>query len=94
MTNDDLPEPLTPETPTKQPSGISMSMSFRLFARAPRMTSFLPLPWRRRFGIGISRSPRRNAAVIELGSLSTSSTVPAAMIWPPCSPAAGPMSTM
>ena len=56
---DDLPEPLTPETDTNVPSGIATSMSFRLFAFAPRTTSCLPLPFRRVVGTGIIRSPRR-----------------------------------
>ena len=92
--SDDLPEPLTPDTAVKVPSGIETSMFFRLFALAPLITSFLPLPALRFRGTAISRSPRRNAPVSELGLLITSSTVPAATISPPCSPAAGPMSTM
>ena len=47
--NDDLPEPETPVTHTSMPSGISTSMFFRLFSRAPTMRTRLPLPrcrWR------------------------------------------------
>src|SRR5205823_4085219 len=45
--SDDLPDPLTPDTATKVPSGNETSMFFRLFAFAPLITSFLPLPARR-----------------------------------------------
>ena len=38
MTSVDLPEPLTPVTVISTPSGISTSMSLRLFSRAPLMT--------------------------------------------------------
>ena len=38
MTSVDLPDPLTPVTVIRTPSGISTSMSFRLFSRAPLMT--------------------------------------------------------
>src|ERR1700680_2176815 len=78
VTNDDLPDPLTPDTPTKHPSGIAMSTFFKLLARAPRTTSRFPLLTRRRAGIGIARSPRRNAAVTEFLSFKTSATVPGA----------------
>src|SRR5258708_37148207 len=90
VTSDDLPDPLTPDTATKVPSGIATSMSFRLFARAPRITSFLPFPARRRAGRGISLSPRRYAAVIQFGSLIPSSTGPPATTPPPSPPPAPP----
>src|ERR1700744_3063030 len=40
--SDDLPEPETPETTVSLPCGISQSMPFRLWVRAPRikMASF------------------------------------------------------
>ena len=59
VTSEDLPDPLTPETAVKVPSGTATSMSFRLLARAPRITTCLPLPARRRGGMAISSSPRR-----------------------------------
>ena len=67
MTSVLLPEPDTPLTAMNVPSGKVTSMFFRLCARAPRRTSFLPLPVRRLVGIGTDRSPRRNAPVIERG---------------------------
>jgi hypothetical protein len=54
-----FPEPLTPVTAVSVPSGIATSMFFRLFSRAPRMTTS-PFGGRRRLdGVGIDRSPRR-----------------------------------
>ena len=43
-TSVDLPEPDTPVTATKLPSGISTSMFVRLCSRAPWMTSCSPVP--------------------------------------------------
>jgi hypothetical protein len=39
LTSVDFPEPLTPVTATKSPSGIVTSIFFRLFCVAPRITS-------------------------------------------------------
>src|ERR1700756_5090555 len=36
--SDDLPEPETPETAVSFPCGISQSMPFKLWVRAPRIT--------------------------------------------------------
>ena len=60
FTSVDLPEPETPVTETKRPSGIDTSMSLRLFSLAPLITS-----WRftstglRVFGISIDLRPDR-----------------------------------
>ena len=48
----DLPEPETPVTDTKQPSGISTSIPFKLCSRAPRTTSQSPRGSRRMVGHG------------------------------------------
>ena len=40
LTSDDLPDPLTPVTATKTPSGISTVMLSRLLALAPSTTSW------------------------------------------------------
>ncbi len=73
-------------------SGISTSIFLRLFAFAPRMVSFLPLPLRI-FPIGlISSAPERYRPVNDLSDLITRSGVPAAIMTPPYSPAPGPMS--
>ena len=50
LTRLDLPEPLTPVTATKRPSGNPTSMLRRLFSRAPRTVSQPPDPFRRRRG--------------------------------------------
>ena len=58
LTSVDLPEPETPVTETKRPSGIDTSISLRLFSFAPLITS-----WRLRstglrvFGISIDLRP-------------------------------------
>ncbi len=57
FTSVDLPEPDTPVTHTKQPSGISTSMSCRLCSRAPRMRSWSSPGTRRACGTGIDRLP-------------------------------------
>ncbi len=58
-----LPEPDAPVTATSMPSGIVTSIDFRLFSRAPRTTSALPLPLRRFAGVAIDRRPERNCPV-------------------------------
>ena len=54
----DLPEPETPVTQVKVPSGIAALTSLRLLAVAPVRTSFLPEPLRRAAGIGTLRGGR------------------------------------
>ena len=53
MTSVDLPEPETPVTQMKHPSGNATSMCLRLCSEAPRTTSASPLPSRRVSGIGM-----------------------------------------
>ena len=86
-----LPDPETPVTHVKAPTGIRTSMSRRLFSRAPS-TDSQPCGSRRVAGTGIVRAPDRYAPVTDPGSASTSAAVPAATTRPPCSPAPGPMS--
>jgi hypothetical protein len=58
FTRVDFPDPETPVTATKTPSGTSTSMSFRLFSFAPLTTSFLLGSMARRFfGISIDLRP-------------------------------------
>ena len=66
FTSVDLPDPETPVTETKSPSGIATSISLRLFSLAPLITS-----WRlgsiglRESGISIDLRPDRYAPVID-----------------------------
>ena len=60
LTSVDLPEPETPVTATKQPSGKLTSMSLRLFSRAPWTVSSRPgVGGRRTAGTGIDLRPER-----------------------------------
>ena len=92
LTRVDFPEPETPVTAVITPSGNRTSMFLRLCSRAPRTTSALPEPVRRRVGIGISRSPERYFAVSDSGKRMSSSGDPSATIRPPWTPAPGPRS--
>jgi len=61
--------------------------------RAPiTRTIFLGLIRRRSSGIGISRAPDRYWPVMLFGEARMSAGLPSATMWPPCTPAAGPMS--
>ena len=62
LTSVDFPEPDTPVTATKRPSGKATSMPWRLCSRAPRTTRCSPDPARRLSGTGIERSPDEVAA--------------------------------
>ena len=86
-----LPEPDTPVTQVRAPTGNAASMSRRLFSRAPWTVSH-PRASRRIAGTGTPRRPDRNAPVTEAGSASMSATEPWATTRPPCCPAPGPMS--
>jgi hypothetical protein len=88
-----FPDPDAPVIAMSFPSGNATSMNFRLFSRAPRTTSVLPLPLRRSFGVGIDRRPDRNCPVGDAGHRSTSSIVPCTTTSPPCTPGPGPIST-
>ena len=95
MTSVDLPEPETPVTAMKRPTGKSTSMPFRLciaraahrepaalVVRAPRRDErCVARPLRNCPGDRARRRPR------------SSSAVPSATTSPPCSPAPGPRST-
>ena len=74
FTNVDFPEPETPVTETKTPSGTSTSMSLRLFSLAPFTTIFRFGSTGRRFlGISIDLRPERYAPVIDsLDAISSS----------------------
>ena len=96
LTSVDLPEPETPVTATRQPSGNDTSMSLRLCSRAPRTVTTSPVPGRRRAGTGMERLPERYWPVMDALLVSSPPrpvTGPAWTTVPPCSPAPGPMST-
>src|SRR5260370_719160 len=63
FTSVDLPDPLTPVTVVNRPSGMRTSMFFRLFARAPRMTTSPFSSGRRPAGVAIDLAPVRYAPV-------------------------------
>jgi hypothetical protein len=59
-TSEDFPDPDTPVTAMKMPSGISTVMSRRLWARAPSIVSFAcGVIGRRSARTGIESSPLR-----------------------------------
>src|SRR4029079_6530884 len=53
MVRDDLPEPLTPVTQVKVPSGKAAVTPARLLAVAPWTVTYLPLTWGRGLGGGV-----------------------------------------
>src|SRR4030095_1523694 len=59
LTSVDFPDPDTPVTATKQPSGNETSMSLRLCSRAPRTVSHLSPGFRRWDGTAMLRLPAR-----------------------------------
>ena len=67
-----FPEPLTPVTAVRSPSGISTSTFFRLCSDAPSTRSFWLVGFRRVAGTGIASSSRRYFAVSDRGSCSRS----------------------
>src|ERR687887_2315739 len=96
LTSVDLPDPLTPVTAVRTPSGILTSMFLRLFSRAPRILRSPFIDGRRAFGVGIDFAPVRYAAVSEAHSapfeaspsraphpLNNSFGVPWKITWPP-----------
>ena len=64
LTSVDLPEPETPVTETKQPSGNETSTSLRLFSRAPWTVSSRPLVRRAAYG---GHGDRLAAGEVEAG---------------------------
>jgi hypothetical protein len=83
LTSVDFPEPLTPVTAMKTPSGMVTSRFLRLFCRAPRMTSLFSPIGRRIAGTSIAASPRRYFAVSDDGNVLICSSVPSATTSPP-----------
>ena len=93
FTSVDFPDPDTPVTATRQPSGISTSMFLRLCSRAPRTANQSSPGSLLIWGTGMERFLDRYWPVIDLGLASISLRGPETTISPPCSPAPGPMST-
>ncbi len=94
LTRVDLPEPDTPVTATRQPSGNATSTFRRLCSLAPLTTTSRLFDGDRRVsGTGIEARPDRYAPVSDFSLVSRSWTGPDTTTQPPCSPAPGPMST-
>ena len=89
-----FPEPDAPVTQTNCSSGIATVMFFRLFCRAPRTTSRLPLGGRRRAGIAMRFFPLRYCPVSDFPSRRMALSGPSATMVPPCTPGPGPISRM
>ena len=94
FTRDDFPLPDTPVTQVNVPRGIFTSISFRLFSAAPKTSRNLPLPFRLSSGTAIFFLPLRYCPVMDFSQFIISSTVPAATISPPWTPAPTPTSTI
>ncbi|GAP60369.1 hypothetical protein AHiyo1_38770 [Arthrobacter sp. Hiyo1] len=84
-----LPDPATPVTTTRTPSGMSMSTSRRLFSLAPRISS-APADARTVF-LRVERSSRWRPVRVPLAR--SPSRVPSKTTSPPAVPAPGPRST-
>src|SRR5262245_46208392 len=78
---------------TSWPKGNVTSTVFRLFSRAPRTISALPLPLRRFFGIAIDRLPDRNWPVGDASHRKMLPILPCTTTVPPWMPGPGPIST-
>ena len=89
----DLPLPLTPVTHTNIPNGRSRSTPFRLLPEAPFSSICLRSLFGRRLGSAISRCRERYSKVKEELDVVLFLISPAKRIFPPCTPAPGPMST-
>ena len=94
LTREDFPLPDTPVMQLNTPSGILTSTFLRLFCLAPLISINLPFDERLAMGTGIESSPLRYLPVMLSLLFITSSTLPHATTFPPCTPAPGPMSTM
>src|SRR2546428_11414289 len=93
LTSVDLPEPDTPVTHVKVPSGIVTDWPLRLCSRGSWMVSACPVPLRRGAGTGVGRAPAGDCPGRE-GSLGPiSSGGPVGTTWAPSSPAPGPRAT-
>ena len=93
LTRELFPDPDTPVTQVITPSGNETSIFFRLFSLAP-YTFSQSVGFLRTSGTGIFKRPLRYAPVTDFSFFISSSAVPTATTSPPCSPAAGPISTM
>ena len=71
-----FPEPETPVTQTKVPSGNRAWIDLRLLWRAPITSSRAPLPGHRVAGTAISLAPARYRPVSESGVVRMASSVP------------------
>src|SRR6266849_2764114 len=78
LTRVDLPEPETPVTAVKVPSGSLTAMPLRLCSRGLWMMTCLPLGERRVAGTAIFSAPERNLPVREAGWAAISPGVPTA----------------
>ena len=87
-----FPLPETPVMAIKQPSGISISMDFKLLPCAPFKESRLPCPFLRVFGIFICLFPDKYFPVRDLFDLYNSFGTPEKVTIPPFLPAPGPKS--
>ncbi len=94
LINVDLPDPETPVIQTIFPNGIETVIPFRLFAVALMIFSDLPFPSRLFFGTSTRLRPERYCPVNDFGCARICFGVPSAITCPPCSPAAGPRSTI
>ena len=92
--NDDLPEPETPVTHVKRPTGISAVILLRLFSLAFIIFIFCSDGFNLLVGMGIFLWPDKYSAVIEFLLFKILFKSPCAHISPPCLPAPGPISMM
>ena len=88
----DFPEPDTPVTTVKVPSGNFTDRFFRLCSDAPVISKTLPLPARLSAGIGIYFLWLRYCPVIDSLQAIILFTSPSATTFPPADPAPGPIS--
>ena len=86
FTKVDFPEPETPVTHVNTPNGIFTFIFFRLFSAAPSISNDFPFDFLLFFGTSIFFLPLKYWPVIDSGISFTSSAVPCAMTFPPCTP--------
>ena len=82
----DFPEPETPVTHVNTPSGILTFIFFKLFSSAPIISIDFPFDFLLFFGTKIFLLPLKYCPVIEFSTSFTSSAVPCAITFPPCTP--------
>ena len=92
MTRVDLPDPDTPVTQVNTPRGNRTVSSLVVLAHPDQLQPALP-GLRRLDGTAMARFPAMYWPVRDASVRSRSARAPSATIWPPCSPAPGPMST-